>query len=244
MLRRQTCAAAAALLLATASIAHAMPPEPRLVDKYSKFAGSESNAHALVTGLRNDTQVRLDGRTRFTPPTDPMGYGNVDISLALAKATLAGHGIRNPTSEEIKAALVGGTITAKSGERVKLPGVLTLRAQGLGWGQIAQKHGFKLGEVMGDDRRHAKDHRKHAKDKHRTRHDNPDRHGHSKDWKHARDWKHPRDGKPDAARPKHHGRPDFVRVRAERPDFARPHKVERPHRPERPERPERPHRGR
>jgi hypothetical protein len=208
MLRRQTCAAAAGLLLATASVAHAMPPEPRLVDKYSKFAGSESNAHALVTGLRNDTQVRLDGPTRFTPPTDPMGYGNVDISLALAKATLASHGIRNPTSEEIKAALVGGTITAKSGERVTLPGVLTLRAQGLGWGQIAQKHGFKLGEVMGNDRRHAKDHRKHA-----------------------------RDGKPDVARPKHHGRPDFVRVRAERPDFARPHKVERPHRPERPERP-------
>ena len=153
-------------------------PDNRLVREFSRFAGSKSNAESLVNGLRNDTQVRLtsNGRTTtFTPPTNKMGYGNVDIALSLAKASLAEEGIRNPTPEQIKAALNGGTVTSKSGQRVTLPGVLKQRASGMGWGKVAQANGFKLGEVMRD-----KDHR----------------HGHKHgDWKHDRkhaDWKHDR----------------------------------------------------
>ena len=40
-----------------------------------------------------------------------MGYGNVNIALRLAQASLAEHGIRNPTPEQLKAALNGGTVT-------------------------------------------------------------------------------------------------------------------------------------
>jgi hypothetical protein len=146
--------AALVLALPLAAFAHdrqAGHADDRLVDKYARFAGSESNAESLVNGLRNDGQVTLSsgGRsTTFTPATDKMGYGNVDIALGLAKATLAEQGIRRPTPEQIKAALNGGTVTSKSGERVALPGVLKLRASGMGWGKIAQQYDLKLGEVM------------------------------------------------------------------------------------------------
>jgi len=206
-------------------------PEKRLVEKYDRFAGSDENARELVNGLRNDAQIELTkgGKTtKFTPATGKMGWGNVGNALALAKASLAEHGIRNPTPEQIKAALNGGTITTKSGQRVSLAGVLKLRASGMGWGEIAHKLGFKLGDV----KRAHKDHKQD--DKHTGKH--ADRHDHRK---HA-NWKH--DPKPDG---KHHGRPEFHRAKFERPHRAekvdRPEKVEQPQRPERPERHHRGH---
>jgi len=135
-------------------------PEKRLIEKYERFAGSERNARELVDGLRNDTQIDLSkgGKTTsFTPATGKMGWGNVDHALALAKASLAEQGIRNPTPEQIKAALNGGTITTKSGQRITMPGVLKLRASGMGWGQIAHQLGFKLGDLK---HAHAKHHGK------------------------------------------------------------------------------------
>jgi hypothetical protein len=130
-----------------------------------------------------------------------MGWGNVDIALSIAEATLKDHGIHKPSPEQIEAALNGGTVTTKSGEVVKLPGVLKLRASGMGWGQIAQKHGFKLGEVMGNGHRHGRDKHDH---KHGDR-----KHDHKRaEWRHERG--------------------EFHRARFERPE--RPHKFERPER--------------
>jgi hypothetical protein len=84
-----------------------------------------------------------------------MGFGNVYISLALAKQQLNTLGITQPAPEQLQAALTGGTITQTTGSGVTatttttdLPGVLTMRSQGMGWGQIAQKLGTKLGPVM------------------------------------------------------------------------------------------------
>lgn len=208
-------------------------PENQLIEKYDRFAGSDRNARELVEGLRNDSQVDLSkgGKTTsFKPATDKMGYGNVDLALGLAKASLAEHGIHKPTPEQIKAALNGGTVTTKSGQRVTLPGVLKLRASGMGWGQVAHKLGVKVGDVKGhghargkhdDDRYH---HRKHAKHEHKhDKRNHGDRHDHRKHAhykpEHKPDWKH------------------FHRAKFERPERAhRPEKVERPHRPERPER--------
>ena len=143
---------------------HSSGPEKRLVEKYDGFAGSDRNARELVEGLRNDSQIDLSkgGKTTsFKPATDKMGYGNVDIALALAKASLAEHGIHNPTPEQIKAALNGGTVTTKSGQRVTLPGVLKLRASGMGWGQVAHKLGVKVGDVKGHGHAHKKHDVKH-----------------------------------------------------------------------------------
>jgi hypothetical protein len=222
---------------------HSSGPEKRLVEKYDRFAGSDRNARELVEGLRNDWAIDLSkgGKTTsFKPATDKMGYGNVDIALGLAKASLAEHGIRNPTPEQIKAALNGGTVITKSGQRVNLPGVLKLRASGMGWGEVAHKLGVKVGDVKGHGHAHKKDddkhHHKHAK--HHDRDDDDDRHDHRK---HAHqykpDWKHDRhEHKPEHVK-NHHPRPEFHRAKFERPERAhRPEKVERPHRPERPER--------
>ena len=112
----------------------------RLIQKYTPLAGSEDNAKSLVTGLRDGTAVKLSSggtSTSFTSPTGKMGFGNVNIALSLAEASLKQQGITNPTSAQLQGALMG---------------VLQQRADGKGWGQIANSMGFKLGEVVRPER--------------------------------------------------------------------------------------------
>ena len=114
--------------------------EDQLIDRYTALAGSKQNAQALVTGLREGKEVTLTRKgttATFTPPTGKMGYGNVDIALALAEASLKERGIARPTPDELKT-----TVTE----------ILGMRADGKGWGQIAQVHGYKLGEVKRADK--------------------------------------------------------------------------------------------
>lgn len=134
--------------------------ESRISASFTQWAGSADNAAALVSGLRDGTPVNLlstapDGSldiTAFTPATGPMGYGNVRISLALAQAQLAGLGIVHPTPGQLVAALNGGPITYVGPDgalaSTTLRGVLELRASGMGWGEIAQAYGTKLGPVI------------------------------------------------------------------------------------------------
>jgi hypothetical protein len=132
-----------------------------------------SDAKAVVTGLRNGTPITLTSMTTtpsstagglpvattnttvITPPTGQMGFGNVYISLALAKQQLGTMGITEPTPQQLQAALTGGTITQTTGTgttatttTTNMQGILTMRSENTGWGQIAQKLGFKLGPVM------------------------------------------------------------------------------------------------
>jgi hypothetical protein len=213
MLNASRAAAVAALLFALPLVAPAHErdagqADDRLVDKFTRFAGSKTNAESLVNGLRNDQEVKLtstsQGSATFTPKTDKMGFGNVNIALTLAKATLAEQGITRPTPQQIEAALNGGTVTNRAGKEVKLTGILTQRASGMGWGKIARANGFKLGELM----RHRHDF-KHAEFKHHHHHHRPEFHH---------------------ARLDRHDRPHRLE-RVERPE-----KVERAERPERPER--------
>lgn len=128
----------------------------KISSDFMDFAGSQKNADALVTGLRSGGAITLTSpgtggtttSTTFTPPTGKMGYGNVYTSLALAKQNLAAAGITDPSAAQIQAALMGGTVTAPNGQTTTLTGVLQLRAQGMGWGQIAQQYGYKLGPVI------------------------------------------------------------------------------------------------
>ncbi len=137
----------------------------RLANRYSTFAGSDTNADALVDGLRNGTATTLDttvtvknadGTTTtsvvpntFQPATGKLGYGNVNIALALAEADLNKLGIVDPTGADIAAALNGGSVTLADGSTQQLQGVLALRAGGEGWGQISQALGTgKLGAVV------------------------------------------------------------------------------------------------
>ena len=137
----------AALVLPLAVLAQT---SSQLVERYSGLAGSKENATSLVNGLRDGTEVKLaskQGSETFTPGTGKMGYGNVDHALALAEASLRQNGITNPTPAQLEAALMGGQITTASGKTVELLGVLSMRASGMGWGQIANSMGFKLGEI-------------------------------------------------------------------------------------------------
>ena len=141
--------------------------QSKVADKLSGDFGSFLGADAtgVITGLRNGTPITLTTTTPGTtptsapvttttminPPTGKMGWGNVYISLALAKQQLSQYGITQPTPQQLQAALTGGTITTGTGTTAttsQLQGVLTLRSDGMGWGQIAQKLGFKLGPVI------------------------------------------------------------------------------------------------
>jgi hypothetical protein len=123
----------------------------KLTDSFSSFAGSQENSASLVNGLRTGNSVTLTGTntdtTSFTPPTKPMGYGNIRIALSLARTQLASRGITNPTPQELQGALLGST-TMANGTTTQTQGILQMCADGMGWGKIASTMGFKLGTVM------------------------------------------------------------------------------------------------
>ena len=109
--------------------------QDQLIERYTELTGSEENAASLVKGLREGKEVTLTngGTTEtFTPPTGKMGWGNVDNAIAIAERLLKDQGITDPTPAQLEAAVTD---------------VLKLRAGGMGWGEITQAHGFKLGEV-------------------------------------------------------------------------------------------------
>ena len=135
--------------------------QARIISSFSDLAGSEANARSLVTGLRQASEITLTApakggqpgtTTRFTPPTRPLDYGDVRISLALARGQLAQLGIDRPTPAQIKAALAGGGVATRVSGQAKtpflLPGVLQLRAGGTGWAKIADMMGITLEPAM------------------------------------------------------------------------------------------------
>lgn len=136
-----------------------------LVGKYTPLAGSEANAKTLVNGLRDGKDFTLNG-TSFNTPTGKMGYGEVNIALSIAEKRL---GTAKPTTTQLQGALNG---------------VLAMRADGKGWGQIAHSYGFKLGEVMRSEKaeRHARAerperHAKHERPEKPARPEKPERPG-------------------------------------------------------------------
>ena len=137
----------------------------KVVDKlsaeFSSFLGDDSRA--VVTGLRTGTPFEVTSTTTsstgtptttvttINPPTGQMGFGNVKITLALAETHLSQYGITQPTPEQLQAALLGGAIMTGSGTSATttdLQGVLTMRSQGMGWGEISKELGYKLGSVV------------------------------------------------------------------------------------------------
>ena len=198
-------------------------PADKLVKQYTSLAGSEANATKLVTGLRDGskeiqlTSTSTDGKTTTTTTTNPMagktmGYGNVNIVLAMAERQLSG--MTSPTSSDLNRALTNPD-----------NGILTLRASGMGWGQIANKLGFKVGDVM----------------KASAAQDAADKKAVRPDQKSAKESK-ASEGRPEAK----NGRQDKIDrpQKTERPEkVERPEKTERPEKVERPEASQRPEKG-
>ncbi len=208
----------------TTTTSSATVPADRLAGRYETLAGSDKNADAMVKGLREGSEFKLtttDSKgttttTTINPPTSKMGYGNINIALALAEASLKEQGITEPTAEQLKAALNGGTIKTASGD-VKLSGILQMRADGMGWGQIANELGFKVGDLVGKSaaaRAERADLRNEGKASARLERAD--------------------------TRSSQGGKPERVTARVERVERpVRPERVERVERPVRPERPER-----
>jgi hypothetical protein len=123
--------AAAAIALATLPALAAVAPDSRLSSRYSSWAGSKANAENLVAGLQNGTTVMLmtagPNNTRslagFTPPA-AMSPEEVDSALAKARATLTSMGIRQPSADQIQAALVGGEVTLANGKTRMVQGAV------------------------------------------------------------------------------------------------------------------------
>ena len=161
------------ILTAGASLAAAQSTAPgqsvvagKIASNYGTLAGSPENALNLVNALRNGTDVTLTTvvppptgstepptttTTTFTPPTGQMGWGNVKHALALAQDALAKAGVTNPTAQQLQTALVGGDVVVTNADgttsTTTMKGVLTMRASGMGWGNIAKAGGTTLGAV-------------------------------------------------------------------------------------------------
>lgn len=153
----------ACLLMGALSVAFAATPEQALIEEakrmdslagtpresqlaatitseFKGFAGSYGNASNLLSGLRQGGAITLTkpncAGISFAPAMGRMGYGDVFIALSLVRQNLLEQGVVRPCPEQIMAALVGNQ------------GVLKLRSQGLGWGQVADVTGAPLGRVI------------------------------------------------------------------------------------------------
>lgn len=93
---------------------------------------SAADLQALRTGLAQGSPITLGATTptgasqvsSFSVPGGPMNAFEVNQSLQLASALLAQQGILNPTPDQIRVALVGGTLTGISGANIPVQGVL------------------------------------------------------------------------------------------------------------------------
>jgi len=101
----------------------------RLAARYSDWAGSQSNAEALVTGLRSGSPVTLvtNGADRSVSlagfsPSGPISYGAVGNALSGAQRSLSRVGIVHPNAEQIQAALIGGDVLSSNGKLVAMRG--------------------------------------------------------------------------------------------------------------------------
>ena len=110
------------------AIALALPPLGALAQSEEKLV----ERYTELAGSEQNAKALVAGLR------ENMGFGNVDNALALTQASLEKQGIKEPTPEQLKFALTE---------------VLQQRADGGGWGEIANSMGFRLGELKGGQHR-------------------------------------------------------------------------------------------
>lgn len=144
----------------------------RISTQFADVACTPENARMLVDALHSGTSVTLtsdvNGETKtatFTPVSSGLGYGEAYIALALAAEALRGAGVTGcATPDQWKAVLLGGPLAAADSTSTSttsvasatssshFPGILALRSQGQGWGQIAATTNVQLGQVVSNAR--------------------------------------------------------------------------------------------
>jgi hypothetical protein len=126
---------AAAIAVSIPSIALA-DEGARLASQYAAWAGGRANAQALVNGLRTGGPVTLVTVSRdntkslagFTAQTT-LTTEEISAALAGAKSSLTRLGIREPSADQIQAALIGGEVALPNGKTRLVQGTVTLRAE-------------------------------------------------------------------------------------------------------------------
>jgi hypothetical protein len=131
--RKLAASLAASLLSASTAMAATLPDasQARLATDYSTWAGGRDNAEALIAGLHRGTSITLSTKGRdndvslagFTP-SGPMSYPDVGAALARARSDLTALGVRQPTAEQIQAALIGGDVHLSNGRTRALRGTV------------------------------------------------------------------------------------------------------------------------
>lgn len=135
----------------------------RITTQFSDVTCTPENARKIVEGLTTGSAVTLsaDGKTATFTPTTRLGYGESYIALALAAEALRNAGITGcATPDQWQAVLMGGplavsgttstatTQSSSASSSSSFPGILALRSQGQGWGQIAQTTNVQLGQIV------------------------------------------------------------------------------------------------
>jgi len=129
----------AAVSLATAivfSIPALADDSARIASQYAAWAGGKSNADSLVRGLRTGSSITLvtvsADRTKtiagFTAQTQ-MSPEEISAALASARSTLARMGVRQPSADQIQAALIGGEVALPNGKSRLVQGSVALRQE-------------------------------------------------------------------------------------------------------------------
>ncbi len=121
----------------------------KLAHKFRPFIVSQQSAESLMNSLQNSQTVALMNAAAgkietFKPASKPMSLANVYVALLLAKQNLAQYGVSQPTPLQIKCALNGGEFEQNylgDVRRIRLQGVLKLRAKRLAWEAIAKRIG-------------------------------------------------------------------------------------------------------
>lgn len=175
--------------------------------------------------------------TAIANANGPMGWGEVDHSLGMAQALVEG-GQAATFDEALLGTATTTTVTNPDGTTTTTTtyegGILEMRADGMGWGQIAKELGFKsLGEIKSG--RYAD-----ADTEEGTTTVAADA---AVKGKGSAKVTHEGRGKSVDHKPAHAGKPDRVAGKPEKVEriakVERPAKIDRPERPERPSKPER-----
>lgn len=144
---------------------------PAVVQRISSQLGnlvcSQDTVQNLVAALHNGESVTLTSNVNgqaqsatFSPTGKRLGYGEAFIALSLAAEQLRNAGVSGcATPDQWKAVLLGGPLAvnqsssgtnsyASASSSTTVPGIITLRSQGQGWGQIAQSANVQLGQIV------------------------------------------------------------------------------------------------
>lgn len=141
---------------------------PAIVDRaatqFATVTCTEENARNLIEALHSGNSVTLTsdkGESVTFTPNSRLGYGEAYLAMSLAVEALRQNGIADcATPEQWRAVLMGGPLSGATSTSAvsssssmasstsSFPGILVLRQQGQGWGQIAQTTNVQLGTVV------------------------------------------------------------------------------------------------